>query len=555
VGLFGLSWGGFNGLQIAAMDVPEVGAVVTVCSSDNRYSDDVHYMGGCLLTDNLSWASTMFAFNSLPPDPAIVGNRWRDMWLERLEGSGLWIEKWLRHQRRDSYWSHGSVCDDYSAINAPVMAVSGWADGYTNSVFRLMQHLKVPRRGLIGAWAHAYPHQGSGPGPAIDFLGECLLWWDRWLKNIDNGIDREPMIRCWMQDPSSPLTADRPGRWVGEESWPSPRIDTQVWHLDNRTLTPEASGNGDAHVISFQSPLSCGLFAGKWASYASETDLPWDQRAEDGGSLVFDTEPLQEDLEILGAPEVDLCIAADKPIAQVAVRLCNVAPNDRAARITFGILNLTHRNSHQNPELLEPGEFYRVRVPMNFTAQRFARGDRVRLAISSSYWPLAWPSPEPARLSFDLSRCRLHLPARRPRPEDVELRSLGWPRMAAPPGTTVIAPDQKEWLVTHNLAANEVALNIRNDDVRFRLDDIDLVVGRETQERYKYSSNRYDTLRGSVTSERAFRRGDWDIVTRTRTVLSATRSHFQVRATLDAYEGDLRVFAKSWDESIPRDMM
>ena len=108
-GMMGISWGGFNALQLAARRPPGLGAIVTACSTDDRYADDVHYMGGCLLSDNLSWASSMFAYNSCPPDPAVVGERWRDMWYERLTGSGLWLETWLRHQRRDSYWQHGSV--------------------------------------------------------------------------------------------------------------------------------------------------------------------------------------------------------------------------------------------------------------------------------------------------------------------------------------------------------------------------------------------------------------------------------------------------------------
>jgi hypothetical protein len=163
VGMIGISWGGFNGLQIAGLRPPALQAVITACSTDDRYADDIHHMGGCLLGDNLSWASVMFAYNSLPPDPALVGERWRAMWLERLGGSGLWLDTWLGHQRRDGYWRHGSICEDFGAVQCPVYAVSGWADGYSNAVFRLLAGLDVPRKGLIGPWAHRYPHIGE-PG-------------------------------------------------------------------------------------------------------------------------------------------------------------------------------------------------------------------------------------------------------------------------------------------------------------------------------------------------------------------------------------------------------
>lgn len=417
VGLIGLSWGGFNGLQLAALNPPELGAVITVCSSDDRYADDVHYMGGCLLTDNLSWASTMFAFNSCPPDPHIVGEeRWRDMWLERLEGSGLWLKKWLQHQRRDEFWRHASVCEDYSAIQVPVFAVSGWADGYTNTVFRLMENLQVPRKGLVGAWGHKYPYHG-GPGPGIDFLGEAVRWWEHWLKGIDHQVQQEPLIQAWMQDTVSPRVSERPGRWVAVENWPPAEAQWQSYYLHTCGLTTEEEPEEDA-IASIQSPLTVGLFAGKWCSYAEATDLPSDQREEDGGALVFDSQPLTQAMEILGAPEVELDVAVDKPVAMVAVRLSDVAPNGRATRVTYGLLNLTHWQSHEEPQLLEPGKRYRVRIPMNVIGQHFPAGNRIRLAISSSYWPLAWPSPEPPTLHLHLLRCRCHLPVRPPQNRD-----------------------------------------------------------------------------------------------------------------------------------------
>jgi len=422
VGILGISWGGFNGLQIAALQPPELKAVITVASSDDRYADDVHYMGGALLTDNLSWASTMFAYNSCPPDPMVVGEKWKEMWLDRLEGSGLWLKKWLEHQRRDDYWKHASVCEDYSAVRCPVFAVSGWADGYTNTVFRLMEQLEVPRKGLIGPWGHKYPHMG-GPGPVIDFLHECVRWWDQWLKNIDTGVKQDPMIRAWMKDTVSPISAKRPGRWVGEATWPAPDIRCKKFNLLYGELVDEGDQKSTA-ALSIQSPLSVGLFAGKWCSYAETTDLPSDQREEDGGCLIFDTLPLEKDLEILGSPRLELELSSNKPIATVAVRISDVAPNGRATRVTYGLLNLTHRNSHEHPEELEEHKKYKIKVDMNYVAQKFPAGNQLRLSISSSYWPLAWPPPEPARLKIYLKNSNLCLPVRKPKESDKHLRDL-----------------------------------------------------------------------------------------------------------------------------------
>ncbi len=553
VGMIGLSWGGFNGLQIAALQPPELKAVISVCSSDDRYSDDVHYMGGCMLTDNLSWASTMFAYNSCPPDPAIVGERWREMWLERLEGSGLWIKNWLEHQRRTEFWKHASVCEEYSAIKCPVFAVSGWADGYSNTVFRLLENLQVPRKGLIGAWGHKYPHMG-GPGPAIDFLSECLRWWDQWLKGIDTGVKNDPMLRVWMQDTVSPIVSKRPGHWVAEQNWPSTDIEEKSFLLSPGRIEVEEAEVSETD-LRIQSPLSVGLFAGKWCSYAESTDLPSDQREEDGGALIFDSPAMEKDLEILGTPEIELEISVNKPIAMLAARLSDLAPNGRATRVTYGLLNLTHQDSHEDPRELVVGKPYHIKLQLNHVAQRFPAGHQLRLSISTSYWPLAWPSPEPVMVSIYTGKSRLILPIREPKASDKNLRYLGEPNSSPALATTMLAPAQREWTVTHNLANNEVTLRVLNNDARYRLNDIDLELQKDVTEKYSYRNNNYDTVRGEVVSTRSLKRGDWQAISITRTMLTSTRTHFRILATLDAYEGDRRLFSKSWDETILRDLL
>ena len=185
----------------AALGPPQLKAIITLCAADDRYADDAHYMGGCLLNENLLWGTTLVAQAAWPPDPALVGGRWRAMWLERLRSIPLYPETWLSHPLRDGYWRHGSVCEDFAAIRCPIYAVSGWADGYSNAVGRLLAGLDCPRKGLIGPWAHVYPHQGV-PGPAIGFLQEALRWWDRWLKGEENGIEDEPVLRAWLQEPA-----------------------------------------------------------------------------------------------------------------------------------------------------------------------------------------------------------------------------------------------------------------------------------------------------------------------------------------------------------------
>lgn len=554
VGMIGISWGGFNGLQLAAYQPEPLKAVISLCSSDDRYADDVHYMGGCLLSDNLSWASTMFAYNSCPPDPALVGDQWRDLWFDRLRGSGLWLQTWLEHQHRDNYWQHASVCEHYEAIQCPVMAVSGWADGYTNAVFRLLKNLRVPRKGLVGAWGHQYPHMAN-IYQGIGFLQYCLRWWDQYLKGIETGIEQEPMLSAWMEEYVSPLNRlSRPGRWVGEPTWPSPHVQQHRY-----TLLPYALAKGEvreeptAQVL--QSPLSVGLFAGKWCSFSEDTDLPSDQREEDGGALVYDSEVLTDRLELLGALEAHLKIMVNKPVAQLAVRLTDVAGDGKATRVSYGLLNLTHRHDHGNPEFLTPYEPYEVTVLLNHIAHAFPPGHRIRIAVSTSYWPLAWPPPEPVCCWVYTGQSYVDLPVRAGYvPEDQELPDFESAEGTTPIDTPILRAPNRDWSVRHDLARNESQLQVLKDVGGYCLPHAqNLELERKTTETYTYRNNDFASVKGEVRSVRTLRRGRWEVQTITRTRLTSSATHFYVNADLDAYEGERRTFSNSWDIRVRRD--
>ena len=224
VGMMGISWGGFNALQVAAKQPPALKAIVTLCSTDDRYADDIHYKGGLLLNENMGWGATMLSYSSRPPDPAIVGESWREMWLDRLEHEPFLPAVWLKHQRRDAYWKRGSVCEDFSRIKAATLAIGGWGDAYKNAVSRLVGGIAAPVKGIVGPWIHKYPHFAV-PKPAIGFLQEALRWWDRWLKDIDTGVENDPAMRLYLMDSVPPRDwyEERPGRWIALDDWPSDR--------------------------------------------------------------------------------------------------------------------------------------------------------------------------------------------------------------------------------------------------------------------------------------------------------------------------------------------
>jgi putative CocE/NonD family hydrolase len=554
VGMIGISWGGFNGLQVAARRPKELKAVISLCSTDDRYADDIHFMGGCLLVDKLNWGSTMFAYNAAPPDPALVGDKWREMWQQRLEGSGFWLDEWHRTQRRTDLYKHGSIAEDYSAVECPVYLVGGWADGYTNPIFRMLENLSCPRKGLIGPWAHKYPNFAY-PGPRIGFLQECLRWWDKWLKSKETGIMDEPMLRVWMQDtvPPQPKYDERPGRWVAEDVWPSARIKPILYPLAKGALASPGAKPA-IEPLTICSPQTVGLAAGAWCPYGLAPDQAIDQRIEAGGSLTFDTEILKEPLEFVGAPVIRLKIAADKPDAFVAVTLSEVLPDGAVTRFSYGLLNLTYRNGHEKLEKLEPGKAYDVAIKLNVCAQKLGVGSRLRVAISSAYWPIVWPSPEKVTLTVFTGESGLELPIRPARAEDAKLPAFGPVENAPRFGSVQMRPDNEHARVTLDHHTGTVTVDELDGGGLTRIPGFDnWEYGASTRKTYAIRPADPLSARADIVWKKEFGRGDFRINIEAQTHMSVTREHFRLKATLDAYEGDVRVFSKEWDCVIPRD--
>lgn len=542
IGMWGISWGGFNALQVAARRPPALTAIMTLCASDDRYADDVHYRGGCVLAlDMLHWASSMLTWNARPPDPRLVGEEWRKTWIRRLENASFWIEPWLGHQRRDSYWKQGSACEDYEAIECPVYAVGGFADGYTNAVPRLLEGLSVPRKGLIGPWAHAFPDDAT-PGPSIGFLQECVRWWDHWLKGVDNGVMDEPVLRVWMQEAIEPRASYdvRPGRWVAEPAWPSPNLDVQRWALPG------------AGRRSLRAPQSTGSEAGVWTASGQAADLSGDQRLDDARSLLFDVGPLAEPLEILGLPAVTLELAIDRPLGLVCVRLCDVFPDGASALVTRGLLNLAQRESREDVSALDPGVRYEVRVPLDVIAHSFPPDHLVRVAVSSAYWPWAWPSPE--HVTLTVFGGSLELPVRAPRPEDGNLPAFDGPEHSAPLEVEELEAGLAGRTIRRDLAAGLVEQSFDwNLGGAARLAPIDLETLDTSHTVYSIADD--DPLSASVRfrATTGMARGEWRTRADVTSSMTCDRESFRVEARLEVQEGEARVFERAWELSFPRD--
>jgi putative CocE/NonD family hydrolase len=385
VGMIGISWGGFNSLQLAFRRPPALKAVVSVASTVDRYQDDIHFMGGCLLSDNVNWGAQMFAYLTRPPDPELRPD-WREEWLERLDKVPFLTTDWLRHQTRDGYWKHGSVCEDWQAIRAPVLAITGWADAYVNAPSALAAGLSVPSKAIMGPWEHRYAHI-SKLDPA-DFHGEVIAWFDRWLKGIENGAEDLPAYRTYMQEHFNPTAENGPrqGRWIAEAVWPSRRVRERVLHL-----TPGGFADAAANdTITVASPAHLGGAGGYFCpGMRVDHELAGDQAEDDALSVRFDSAVLEEPLELLGRARLKVRFSVDRPVAQLVARLCDVSPDGVSQRISYRALNLCHHRGHETPEALRPGETYEAEIVLNECAHRLRPGHRLRLALSTAQLSLS----------------------------------------------------------------------------------------------------------------------------------------------------------------------
>ena len=559
VGMMGISWGGFNSLQIAALNPPELAAIISLCASDDRYSDDAHYMGGCLLNENMQWGSILTMYSAYPPDPLVMGEGWKSEWEKRLNSLRAFPSVWMAHPKRDHYWKHGSICENYAAIKVPVYLIGGWADGYSNSVLKTFQNLSCPKKALIGPWAHNFPHDAI-PGPSIGFLQEATRWWNHWMRGDESKIMDEPKIRIWMQDSiqPEPQYKERPGRWIAEEVWPSKNTQNLSFYLGSGTLNEKRCGGVR---LSFSSPLTTGLRAGEWCAFGSDGEMPRDQRQDDGGSLVFDSKALKENLEILGSPEMVLSVSSDKPKAMIAIRLCEIAPNGSSFRVSYGILNLCHRDSHEYPEYLEPGEFYEVSIKLNDIAHVFKKKHRIRLSLSNVYWPIAWPSPKETLLTIDTEKSKLILPKRKENFLDKTLKPFESPAVA--PGSThkkiLHLPLLRQ--ITVNLATNEMVYTLKGDGgelsgaARARIEDIDLEIAYRMLKRYRIIEGDNTSAKTEFQQSAEFERGDWQVRIDCSTSLQCSEKHFQFSCDLKAYLNGLLFKERSWNEAVKREYL
>ena len=385
VGMFGISWGGFNSIQMAVRKPPALKAFVALMATEDLYQEDVHYMDGIIHID--SWMMSHDLSNAMPGAPEF---RLDEDWLRNRFEVEPSIFTYMREQRDGSFWDRASARDKYEQIQIPGYYIGGWYDGYRDSPPRMLEHVKAPVKAMIGPWDHYYPHN-AWPAPQVEWRHEAVRWFDQWLKGIDTGILDEPRFAVYVRDwhPPGPGVDEIPGHWRWEEGWPIERSVTKTFYAGQDHGLSSSPSAQATHSLKYKP--SVGLAGGGPVMWWG--NIPPDQQSMDDYSLIYDSHPLDSPLEILGMPRAILKVSADVSRANWVVRICDVAPDGSVTQVGGAAFNGTHRKSAREPEDLIPGKVFPLEIEMHFTSWVFPKGHRIRFAINNAQWPMLWPTP------------------------------------------------------------------------------------------------------------------------------------------------------------------
>ena len=385
VGMFGISWGGFNSIQMAVRKPPALKAFVALMATEDLYQEDVHYMDGIIHID--SWMMSNDLSNAMPGAPEF---RLDEDWLRNRFEVEPSIFTYMREQRDGSFWDRASARDKYEQIQIPGYYIGGWYDGYRDSPPRMLEHVKAPVKAMIGPWDHYYPHN-AWPAPQVEWRHEAVRWFDQWLKGNDTGILDEPRFAVYVRDwhPPGPGVDEIPGHWRWEEGWPIERSVTKTFYAGQDHGLSSSPSAQATHSLKYKP--SVGLAGGGPVMWWG--NIPPDQQSMDDYSLIYNSHPLDSPLEILGMPRAILKVSADVSRANWVVRICDVAPDGSVTQVGGAAFNGTHRKSAREPEDLIPGKVFPLEIEMHFTSWVFPKGHRIRFAINNAQWPMLWPTP------------------------------------------------------------------------------------------------------------------------------------------------------------------
>jgi uncharacterized protein len=407
VGIWGISYGAIISLQMAAKAPAALKAIIARSGSDDPFAEWTNLGGVPRNYIYESYAPFMSVRNFAPPSKELWGDEWKRIWQERLETNTPWGISFLNNIEDSKFWRARATRHLLDQITCPVFVVEGWSDWYSNPMLRIFSKLQGAKRALIGPWGHQWPDKAL-PGPRIDWQSEALAWWDRWLKDIDTGIDASAPLTLYVEKYRLPsnFIANSPGFFMTAASWPPEGSDPREYFFDlhHNSLTCDSNSvDQRSDEVHLSHSVMAGAYSGKVGGGPFRYNVlkPLDQRLESPHSFTLLAEPSKETQLIVGNPKAHLYLASDSEIGQVSVSLIDQAPDGAEYLISRGFLNLSYASYPKNTaQPLTPDSTYEVDIELVAVGYQLEAGHRLGVKISTADFQMSWPAAKPFTLSL-----------------------------------------------------------------------------------------------------------------------------------------------------------
>ncbi len=410
VGMFGVSWSGFNSLQMAMRRPPALKAIHAVHASDDLFNDDVHYIDGNLHLDPYH----LFINHELGL-PRTPDYELSDEYFASRFDRRPWTFTYLGKQLDGEFWRSKSLREDYSRIDIPVYLLGGLLDGYRSATVRMFKNLKVPVRCDIGPWNHSCPDDGT-PGPNYEWVERMTQWFGQYL-NVPAGEDAAEISAkgAGKARAASAKKQHKPTReslvYVRHGHEPDSKIETVPGYWRKDALP----ARGTVIETVALAPASCprslaykafgGTAAGTWWG-----DLTGEMAGDDADSLVVDSPALEKPKQIIGSPEVTLTVKSTSPRAKWTVRLEDVSPTGAVSLVTGALVHPALRDGRMSPAWPQVDQEYEIKAVLHFTTWTFQPGHKMRISVANAQVPMTWPSADHMTTTVDFGKSTLSLP-------------------------------------------------------------------------------------------------------------------------------------------------
>ena len=545
--MWGISWSGFNALQVAMRKPQGLKAILAAHATDDLYHDDVHFIDGIFHVDEYHLSILHDNGFLKSPDYKIDKKYFRDRFDIKP-----WIFQYLRNQNDGPFWSKNSLRNQYDKIEIPIFMIGGLLDGYRDSIPRMMENMQTPIHAVLGPWNHAWPDNGS-PSPQLEWRPQFISWLQGVLRKDPTPQKNSPSLLLFVRDahlPSDQLEITS-GAWR-RETWPITRTQPKNYYLsagNSLNPTPLAADSRSAsppNTVSIHYKPSAGVELGSWWGEPTA-----DMRPLDRDSIVFDSPVLSENFEMIGRPRLHSRVSSSQSRNHWVARLEDVHPTGEVSLVTAAALNGAQRESRLHPKPFLPEQWVDLQLDLHFSTWTFKPGHKLRLAVTNGAFPMLWPLPQitQGKIAMNDSGSFISVPTVSPS-ENIHFAEVPEPRPSHP---AISEDDSAAWpgkTVIHRTQDGETSVE-NSGNVIFRFPGLKI----ESKEKTVYTTNDHEPAQSSFfgSAEYNMQFPKRKIRYQTQMKIRSDELFFHVTFQRKIWQNNRLLRTKLWRESVRRE--